>query len=139
MLTARLRNALGASAVVLGLVGVTVASVSPATAADKAYAWTKAAHWGPKANDGSGYFQPEGEIFGVRDNREDGRGVVLEWSITSGGSGEGQLWNTSGYSTSYKTFDKSFPEGAVVHFHVCLTNNGTIYADTCGAYADVVA
>lgn len=138
MLSARFRNALAVSGVALGMLGVTLSSTTSAAAADKAYAWTQATSWGAKANDGEGYFQPDGEIFGLRDNRKDGLGVVLEWWI-HGSSAGGQLWDTDGYSTSFKTFDKSFAEGSVVEFHVCLEDGGVIEADTCGAHAVVVA
>lgn len=101
--------------------------------------------WGPEWGVGDACFEPDGEIFGLRDNRKDGRGVVAEWSVSSRDSGGGQLWNTgrlwntSGYSTSYKTFDLSFNEGALAEFHVCLEDGGTLYVDTCGAYAHVTA
>lgn len=76
---------------------VTVSSASPAWASTaREYAYTKAASWGPERGDGEACFEPDGGIFGLRGSRKDGRGVVVEWSVSSGDSGGGQaLWSNS--------------------------------------------
>jgi hypothetical protein len=81
----------------VGVPGVTVSSTSPAWASTaREYAYTEAATWGPERGDGEACFGPDGEMSGLRDNRKDGRGVVVERSVSSGDCGGGQaLWLNS--------------------------------------------
>ncbi|MFD6152946.1 hypothetical protein [Streptomyces sp. NPDC060243] len=106
-------------------------SASPASAAyHRDYGYSKEGRdmpyiWGA----GEAYFQPYGEVFGIRDNAPDGVGVALTWWNEST---EQDIIYGGGASDSYKTYDMSFPEGENVGFQVCLETSGTIMVETCG-------
>lgn len=80
----------------------------------------------------SACFAHHGEYFRLRDDRADGRAVVVDWTMGDSKSGrQGQIWDLLGAKESWTYRNKSFLEVGVGEMRVCVGGHSDTQPDHC--------
>ena len=122
--------------VVLGLVAGGMLAVAGTAAADSSqcttYVSTAKAHYSSCA--GHAWFQSSGEHFYIEDRIADGHSVALHYTINGVTK---TAYNRNGKAGKTVDLNLSLPEGTIVEYKVCLSEDSKDLAGSCsGGFRD---
>jgi hypothetical protein len=115
------------------MVAALLVTAAPARAEDCAYPcwWTDTKADSPyEAHAGSAFFESYGEQLHIYDNDADSASVRVYYSVAYGGWQ--QRTNSNGKDGPAVHVNFTYAENLSFRFYVCISNNGTNIAGTCG-------
>ncbi|MEH1130223.1 hypothetical protein [Micromonospora sp. CPCC 206061] len=115
------------------IVAALLVTAAPARADDCPYPcwWTDTKADAPyKTAAGSAFFDSYGEHLYIYDNASDHAGVRVYFSVNKGGWQ--QRTNSKGSDEPLAHWNLDYAENLSFRFYVCISNNGTNIAGTCG-------